>query len=434
MESLTDGTASAAPLARHTCAEVEEVSDAGDNAPRIPQSDEKRATCKRRLSILLFANTDWYLYNFRRSLALALQEAGHQVLLVSPAGSYGPKLVAMGLRWQAAPMQRRSLNPLREWRLVTWLRSLLLRERIDLVHGFTIKCAVYGALAGRLAGVPARVSAVAGMGYVFTSEALKARVLRPVVRTLMRFALGGVGARVILQNTDDVSLFTRARIVDPQVIRLIPGSGVDCSRFSPRNPRGTESVDKSATLRVLLPARLLWDKGIKEYVDAAVLLQAQQPGVRFLLAGDPDPGNPGAVPVADVQAWQAQGLVEWLGHVDDMPALLRSVDAVVLPSYREGLPKGLIEAGACALPLVTTDVPGCREVVEHEVDGLLVPARDARALAAAIARLHEEPGLRAQLGCAARKKALDRFDERIVIHRTMAVYAELLPDVLPVVA
>ena len=376
--------------------------------------------------LILFANTDWYLWNFRRSLALALREAGFEVLLLSPPGEYGTKLRGLGLRWEAVPMDRRSLNPLREAAVLAHLWRLFRRERPDLVHGFTIKCAVYGSLAARLAGVSARINAVTGMGYVFTSEDAKARALRPLVRMLMRAALDGDGTRLILQNPDDVAVFEQARLVAPERIRLIPGSGVDCVRFAPAPDRTPPAPGQP--LRVLLPARLLWDKGLAEFVEAARRLHGEGRAIEFLLAGDPDPGNPAAVPEATVREWVEQGLVQWLGHVDDMPALFASVDVVALPSYREGLPKGLIEAAAGGLPLVTTDVPGCREVVRDGVDGLRVPARDAEALAAAIARLHDDPTLARRLGDAARQRALDEFDERIVIARTLAVYREMLAE------
>jgi glycosyltransferase involved in cell wall biosynthesis len=261
------------------------------------------------------------------------------------------------------------------------------------------------------------------MGYVFTSDKLKARLLRPLVRALMHVALDGRRARLILQNPDDVALFERAGFVDPAHIRLIPGSGVDCSRFQ---ARGAEAR-AGQPFRVLLATRLLWDKGLAEFIAAARSLRAEGRELHFQLAGDPDPGNPAAVPVSEVLRWQAEGVVEWLGHVDDMPALLASADVVVLPSYREGLPKTLIEAAACGLPLVTTDVPGCRQVVADGIDGLLVPARDAAALAAALARLQDDPALAGRLGAAARAKALAQFDERIVIAATLAVYDELLP-------
>lgn len=375
------------------------------------------------MKIVLYANTDWYLFNFRRSLALALQRSGHDVLLISPQGPYGARLLNLGLKWQPVPMDRRSLNPLREARLLVHLVRLFRRERPDIVHGFTIKCAVYGSISARLAGVAGRVNAVAGMGYVFISDSAKARLLRPLVRGLLKLSLDGKGARLILQNPDDAALFEQARLVDPRHVRLIPGSGVDCSRFVGRAaPAGGDGP-----LRVLLAARLLWDKGLAEYVEAARRLRAEGRPFRFLLAGDPDPGNPAAVPESVVAGWVEEGVVEWLGHVDDMPTLFSSVDMVVLPSYREGLPKGLIEAAACALPLVTTDVPGCREVVRDGEDGLLVPARDAGALADAIRRLADDPELARRLGQAARAKALAQFDETIVIERTMAVYRELLP-------
>lgn len=372
--------------------------------------------------VVLFANTDWYLYNFRRSLALSLQGRGHAVLMISPDGPYGARLRELGLRWEPVPMDRRSLNPLRELTLLWYLWRLFLRERPNVVHGFTIKCAVYGSLTARLARVPARVNSVVGMGYVFTSETLSARLLRPVVLGLLRLALGGRTARLILQNPDDVALFEQARLVRRDSVRLIKGSGVDCARFHP--PDSPQAVPP---LRVLLAARLLWDKGLIEYLACARRLRADGHGIEFLLAGDPDSGNPSAVPEAVIRDWVSEGVIKWLGHVDDMPTLYRSVHVVVLPSYySEGLPKGLIEAGACGCALVTTDMPGCREVVARDgEDGLRVPVRDAHALATAIARLEDDADLRARLGEAARRKALAEFDERIVIERTLSVYGEL---------
>lgn len=374
------------------------------------------------MKCLLFANTDWYLYNFRRSLAAALRDAGHEVLLVSPSGPYGEKLRALGFRWTPAPMRRESLNPLRELALVYWLWRLARAEKPQLVHGFTIKCAVYGAFAARLAGA-ARVSAVAGMGYVFASGAPKARLLRPVVRALMRLALGGARARLILQNPDDVRFFERSGIAPRAEIRLIPGSGVDCARFLPPAPGHERAAGEP--LRVVLAARMLWDKGVGEFVEAAQIVRAENRNLRFVLAGRPDPGNPAAIPEEVLREWRASGVADWLGHVEDMPALLAGADMVVLPSYREGLPKSLIEAAACGRPLIATDAPGCREVVTDGVDGLLVPVRDALSLARAVSRLQDDPALARRLGLAARAKALAQFDERIVIAQTIEVYSEV---------
>ncbi len=393
-----------------------------------PRLAERESTTepRQKLKIVLFANTDWYLYNFRRSMAMALVASGHDVLLLSPPGQYAEKLRALGLRWEPVPMDRRSLNPLRELILLNWLRNLLIRERVDLIHNFTIKCVVYGSLAARLSqwsnkkARTGRVNAVAGMGYVFTSTELKARILKPLVKALFRFALGGKDARLILQNPDDVALFNATSIIEPQRIRLIQGSGADCDRFSPATEQRNDG-----TFKVLLPARLLWDKGIKEYVEAARTLREQRPDIQFLLAGDPDEGNPASVPLETVHAWVKSGAIEWLGHVDDMPPLFRRVDVVVLPSYREGLPKGLIEAGASGVALVTTDVPGCREVVADGIDGLLVPPRDSKAIANAVLSLYNDQALRKRLAAAARAKALSHFDEKLVIRKTLDVYQEL---------
>jgi glycosyltransferase involved in cell wall biosynthesis len=377
------------------------------------------------VKVIFFANSDWYLYNFRRSLALAAQSFGYEMLLISPPGEYGARLRSLGLDWRPlSRMDRRSLNLVTELQVLLGLVALFRREHPALVHGFTIKCAVYGSLAAQLARVPARVNAVAGLGYVFASNDRKARWLRPMVRVMLRLALRGRRTRLILQNPDDQEMFEQSGLIELDRIDLIPGSGVDCTRFT---PRAEGNPARRSQPCVLLAARLLWDKGVAEYVEASRLLRSAGRTIRFLLAGMPDPGNPAAVPESTLRQWVDEGAIEWLGHVDDTSELFRSVDILALPTYYgEGLPKSLIEAAACALPLVTTDMPGCREVVTDEVDGLLIPPRDPGALAHAIARLIDSPELAARLGAAARAKAVAHFDERIVIERTLAVYGKLL--------
>ena len=375
------------------------------------------------MKIVLSANTDWYLYNFRLSLTEELTRLGHEVLLISPAGKYGEKLVAMGYRWLPIPMDRRSLNPFKELALLLWLKNLFEKEEIDLVHGMTIKSAVYGAMAARLAGIHARVLAVTGMGYVFTSNDIRARVLRPILRSLFKIALSGNRTRLILQNGDDVALFQSAGLYDSEKVRVIPGSGVNCEKFRPSH-RDTDQDE----LRVLLAARLVRDKGVLEYVEAARQLREDGRKIRFLLAGDPDPGNPSSIEKDLLEEWTRQGSVEWLGHVDDMPSLLATIDVMVLPSYREGLPKGLIEAAACGIALVTTDVPGCHDVVTHDVDGLLIPPKDPKAIASAVAKLQDDRQLRRRLGDAARRKAMCLYNERIIIGSTIDVYKEISSD------
>lgn len=377
------------------------------------------------MKFVLFANTDWYLYNFRLSTALRLKGDGHEVVMLSPPGPFGARFASHGLRWVTLSMDRSSLNPLRE--AATWwqLTRLLRREQPDLLHSFTVKCAVYGALAARVARVPAVVNAVAGMGYVFTSDSAKARALRPLVKLLLRMTLGHRRSLLILQNPDDAAAFSDARLIAPERVRMIRSSGVDTTRFRPAD----STPGAGSRLRVLLAARLLWEKGVQEFVDAAKHLQAEGREVEFVLAGMPDPGNPRSASHADAQGWHDAGLVTWLGHVENMPSLLRTVHVMVLPSYyREGVPKSLIEAAACGLAIVTTDFPGCREVVtEHGMDGLRVAPRDALELAQRIVMLDDDRALLERLGRSARQRALSDFDERLVIQRTMDVYSELLP-------
>lgn len=378
----------------------------------------------RPLRVLLFANTEWYLFNFRLALAKAAQEQGAEVVLVSPPGPYGERLRHAGFRWIPVPMTRRSLNPIREARLLWTLWRLYRREKPDIAHHFTIKCVVYGALAAKSAGTPAVVNAVTGMGYVFLSNEPLARILRPVVRWLLRFALSGRKSRLIVQNPDDQRAIIKARLVDAAYIRLIFGSGVDTQRYKPHSGR-LDTGD--GNISVVFAARLLWDKGVAELVQAARALRAEGLKTRFFAAGEPDPGNPASIPDEQLEIWRREAAVTFLGHVQDMPGLMASADIVVLPSYREGIPRSLIEAAAAGLPIVATDAPGCREVVENGVNGFLVPARDSGALAAAIRKLVLDPALAARMGAAGRQRALDVFDERIVLTNTFAAYRELVP-------
>jgi glycosyltransferase involved in cell wall biosynthesis len=369
--------------------------------------------------VLFFANTDWYLYNFRLGLARFLRDLGIEVVMMSPPGKFGPRIQEADFRWLPLPMDRGSLNVLRESSLLCEILRVYRAERPDLVHNFTIKCVVYGSLAAQAVGIDARVNAVTGLGHVFISGSRKARFLRSAVKQLLRRALRGSRNRLILQNRDDRALFEAFGLVDPDHIRLIPSSGVNTERFSrvEREPGGR--------LRVLLASRLLWEKGVGEYVDAARRLRADAGAVEFLLAGAPDTGNPSCVSDETIAGWAAEGVVRVLGHVDDMAALMRKVDVVVLPSYREGAPRQLIEGAAAGLPVVAADVPGCRDVVEDGVTGFLVPAKDSKALSERIGYLLKHPEVRRRFGDAGREKVLNEFDERIVCQRTYAVYREL---------
>lgn len=381
------------------------------------------------MKVLLFANTAWYLFNFRLALARALRTRGAEVVMISPDGPYGVRLQKEGFRWIPLAMERRSLNPVREMQFLFNLTRLYRLEQPDVAHHFTIKCVVYGSLAAHMAKLSRRINAVAGMGYVFTSTDMRARLLRPFVRQLIKLALAGKHSRLIVQNTDDYAAFETS-VVSPDRIRLIRGSGVDTKYFAP----SLLERPKDGTVRLLFAARLLWDKGVSEYVEASRILKSRGLRLEFFLAGSPDTGNPASIPLSTVRKWADEGLVRVLGHVDDMLQWLRQVDIAVLPSYREGIPKSLIEAAACGLPIVTTDMPGCRDVVDHGVNGLLVPSKDALALAEAIRFLYDRPDERARMGLASRRRAVEEFAEDIVVSKTLDVYREILPGAFGEVA
>lgn len=371
------------------------------------------------MKVIFFANTDWYLYNFRLDLARYLAAEGMEVVMMSPPGDYGERLRQEGFRWISVPMERRSLNPLAEWKLLMRIRKIYAQEKPDAVHNFTIKSVIYGGLAAQAQNIRSRIHAVTGLGHVFVSDSLRARLLRPLVKMLLKRAMRGGHSRLIVQNPDDRRLFVDLKLIDPGHIHLIKGSGVDTRVFVPtRHQRGRR-------FRVLLASRLLREKGVREYAHAAEKLAIHADRVEFLLAGATDPGNPSSVDEDDIRVWQLTGLMKVLGHVDDVRYLMREVDLMVLPSYREGLPRGLIEAAAMELPIVTTDAPGCREVVDDGINGLLVPVGDADALARAIEYMLDHPEKCREFGRAGRKKVLREFDQKIVFALTGQVYREL---------
>ncbi len=362
------------------------------------------------MKIILFANTDWYLYNFRLPLAQALKERGDTVLLLSPPGGYVERLESLGFRWERIELDRSGANPVKEGLAILRLWQLYRRERPDLVHHFTVKPVLYGSMAALLAGGSTIVNSVTGLGYVFTGNQNGLRIL---VSQLYRLVLHRTW--VIFQNPDDQAAFLSKGLVASDCMTLIRGSGVDTSRFLPMpEPQGIPVV--------ILPARLLWDKGVGEFVEAARILKERGVRARFILAGDTDPGNPSAVPLGLLQEWQKQNLVEWLGWQEDMIEVYRQATLVSLPSYREGLPKTLIEAAACGRAIVTTDVPGCREIVRQDENGLLVPAQDSIGLANALQRLIEDPLLRQKMAENGRRIAVNEFDVRQVVQSTLDFY------------
>jgi glycosyltransferase involved in cell wall biosynthesis len=368
--------------------------------------------------VFLVANTDWYLYNFRLTLAMRLQADGYEVGLVSPAGEFVERIRAAGFRWLEWPVSRQSMEPFHESLAVWKLLRLYRHERPDLVHHFTAKPVLYGTLAARLAGVNAVVDSITGLGYLFIQRSPLVLLVRWLVLQLYRVAFRHPNLAVIYENEADRAFFLERRLVRPEQTRVIQGVGVDLEKFQP-------SPEPGGTPLVILPARMLRDKGVGDLVAAARLLKKHRQ-VRVALVGSNDSGNPANISEATLRAWVAEGAVEWWGFHSDMPEVYRQAHIVTLPSLGEGLPTVLLEAAACGRPIVATDVPGCREAVVDGQTGFLVPPNDPRALAAALQTLLDDPDLRHTLGQNGRQRVIDNFSGEQIVSETMQVYDKIL--------
>lgn len=372
------------------------------------------------MNICLTANTDWYLWNFRRELAQALRAQGHSVCMVCPPGEYARRLEADGftVRTFTAPVHGFSLiGNLRALREITAAYAGL---EPDLVHLFTPACVLLGSIAARRCGITRVVAALTGLGHVFTSNSLNALALRPLLRRLFRRQLSSPGTAVIFQNQHDLDELVAAGVVDAGRCHLVRGSGVDPERFRPRElPRDDDEI------RILFASRLLREKGIDELLQAFGELRGDFPQARLWIAGSAYAPNPTSLSETDIAMLGERPGVRCLGQVEDVAALLREVDVVALPSYREGTPKILLEAAAAGLPIVATDIPGCHGVVVHGANGLLVPVRSVAALAKALTRLCDDPELRLRMGRRGRDIAVSQFSSERVIRETLAVYAKL---------
>lgn len=373
--------------------------------------------------VALVAHWDWVLYNFRLPLAKALRERGHEVVFVCPFGEYVPILEEEGFscfRWN---LDRGGVNPLKE--LVALLRLATLYRMLapDLVHHFTIKPNLYGTIAARFAKVPAVINTFTGLGYLFSGN-YKARLLRALVFPLLRWTLHAPNAVTAFQNERDRQVLMKLTAVSLKKTAVIAGSGVDTHRFRPETK---QILGHDSPLPVVFTAaRLLSDKGVTEFVEAARQLKANGVEAHFCLAGAPDKGNPGCIPDGILEQWREEDAIEFLGHRSDIPDLLRQADiAVLATSYNEGVPRFLLEAAATGLPLVATDVEGCKLVVQHGINGFLIPEKDSRALAQAVEVLLGDPILRQRMGRASRSLAQSEFDERRIVGKYLDLYQRL---------
>jgi glycosyltransferase involved in cell wall biosynthesis len=367
-------------------------------------------------TLLFLLTEDWFFSSHFLQRGLAAQAAGWRVILVANKSTATINIRAAGIEVIPVPFIRRRLNPFSELAFTLRLAKLYRQLKPDLVHHIALKPIVIGGFAARLAGVKTIVNAPVGLGFVFSSDKLLAKILKPLVALGLRLTLTPPGAKVIFENPDDMAALTAAGMARKDAAVLIRGAGVDIEKFA-------LAPEPPPPVRVILIARMIREKGVADFVEAAKILRGQ---ADFVLVGSPDPGNPNTITEGELRAWQDQKIITWLGPRTDIATLLAGAHIACQPSsYREGLPKAALEALAAGRPLVTTDIPGCREAVVDGVNGFLVRPRNPAGLAAALAKLIANPELRARMGQAGRKMAVQQFADSVICAQTLLVYETL---------
>ena len=367
--------------------------------------------------LVYLVTQDWYFMSHRVPMALAAQRADYDVHVITHVNEDGAAIEALGFQVHPVEWRRGSINPFAFFGNIAEVRRLYRTLSPDLVHHVALQPTVVGSLAA--AGLScARLNALAGLGFVFTSATLKARLARPVFRALLRYILADAHASVLVQNPDDRAAIKRLGVADVRIF-TIRGSGVETDKLRP-------SGEPPEPITVGFVGRLLADKGVRSLVTAHDILARQGRPMRLLSAGEPDPANPASSPLAEREGWRQRPGIEVLGHITDIAKFWASAHIAVLPSRREGLPKSLLEAAACGRPIVATNVPGCREIAREGVNALLVPPDNAQALADAIARLADDKELRRKFGEAGRRLVENEFSADRVGSETVALYDRLL--------
>jgi len=372
--------------------------------------------------ILYLVSEDWYFVSHRLPLGVAAKDAGYDVGVITRLHNHTQTICEAGLKLISLQRMRRSgLHPLRELAFLWELWKIYHREKPDLVHHVGLKPVIYGSLVARLVGVSGVVNALSGLGFVFSSKQVFARVLRPGIKLALSFGLRHKNVQVIVQNQSDFEKLTRSIGMDSDSVRLIRGAGVDLRLFGKKPPNSKPPL-------VVLIARMLWDKGVGDFVEAASRIRQAGVKARFALVGIPDPENPTSVPDTQLRAWHGRGQIEWWGYRADVPAVLAKASIACLPTfYGEGVPKALIEAMASRRPIVTTDIPGCRELVDGGRNGILVAPRDVTALTAALEALIRDPQRCRQMGNAGRLMVEKSLSLDHVVKETINIYKELVP-------
>lgn len=368
--------------------------------------------------ILYLVTTDAYFLSHRLPIAQAAKKAGFEVLVAATDTGHAKAITKAGFRFiPLKQLKRAGQNPFQDLKALFEIIHIYRDQKPHMVHHVALKPVLYGSLAAWFTRVPAKVNALTGLGYLFISKKWFVRAIRSLLMRLFRFLFTRPRSVLILQNKDDYKKFNA--FVPKGKLALIRGSGVDTNFFVP-----PVEPPKNTPLKVALVARMLWDKGVGEALEAVKLLKGRGVDLELLLCGDPDLENPRSLDKKTLEEWDKEGLCRWLGHQKDISKLYQSIDVALLPSYREGLPKSLLEAAGCGLPIVTTDVPGCREVVEDGKNGFLTPL-DPEAIADALEKLIQDPKLRKRMRTHSRTLAVQEFSLERICGETLEVYKKL---------
>lgn len=386
---------------------------------RLPKNTRCEFNSKTRISYIL--TSPRYFVTHRLPLALAAKEEGYDVTVICPSGPDVDEITSHGFKHIHFVFNRKGTNPIFELMTILKLSLILITTKPDLVHNLALKPVLYGTLAARLAGVKGIVNLVAGLGYSFSGNSKKQRIIQFVIKAGLFLTCRSKKVTMVVQNDDDRKVLAHPFCIGTHGVHLIRGSGVNVERFVSQ-PREPASSHGPRQIVVGLAARMLWDKGIGEFVAAARRLK-NQTDAKFILAGPLDPENPVGVSAEQLEAWNQEGAIQWVGEQRNMPDFYGSLDICALPSkYREGVPLSLIEAASCGLSIVATDMPGCRDICRNGLNGFLVPRGDVDSLTANLKKLINDPELRKKMGAASRVLAETEFSQETVIRQTLAIY------------
>ena len=371
-------------------------------------------------TIIYFVSEDWYFCSHRLPVARSALNNGYRVVVITKVNRHADIIKSEGFELYPIAISRGGINPIKDIKTIISLYKCYKKYSPNIVHHVAIKPVIYGTLVASMIGSIKIVNAMTGLGFVFVSNSIKAKIIRFFAHKIFRILFNNKNLSLILQNEDDLNYFLKNNLIKKKRISLIRGSGVDTKKFN------NTGMGYSKKPIIMLASRMLWDKGVGEFVDAAKIIKKLGFNVRFVLVGDIDSENPASISLEQLSKWSSSEVIEYWGKKDDMHVVLNQAFIVCLPSYREGLPKVLLEAASCKKPIITTDVPGCREVVSNGDNGVLVLPKNVDSIVDAIEYLYNNPKVRERMGSRGRKIVESNFSQEIVISKTLKLYKEIL--------